>query len=83
MWFFHGKDDSNQFTLASMSVDSVAKINACSPVVPAKVTLYLSCGHAACAWTRTYDLSGMNAAVDPEQAPFDQSIYAWMLAFSR
>ena len=83
MWFFHGQDDSNPSTLASMSVDSVERINACAPDVPAKVTLYTGCGHSSCAWNRTYDLTGMTAPVDPAHAAYDQSIYEWMLQHTK
>jgi predicted peptidase len=83
MWFFHGLDDANMYTLASMSIDSVMRINACAPPVPAKVTIYTGCGHAPCAWDRTYDLTGMTAAVDAMYAPYDQSVYDWMLQYTR
>lgn len=79
VWAFHGSADGTRDPNGSiLPVETVN--NYCSPLVPWKVTIYEGVNHNA--WSRTYDLSGMDASnVSPDYDPFDQDIYEWLLQY--
>lgn len=79
VWAFHGSADGTRRPNGSiLPVETVN--NHCSPLVPWKVTIYDGVKHNA--WSRTYDLSGMNASnVSPDYDPFDEDIYEWLLQY--
>lgn len=76
VWAFHG--DADKTVSVNGSINMVNAINAQSPPVPARLTLYPGVGHNS--WARTYDGSGMGTE-RADYDPFDQSIYAWMLHY--
>jgi len=81
IWAFHGAADN---TIGAYgSYESVKFINECTPTPDpkAKVTIYPGVGHDA--WTRTYDLSGMNTSTDPKYDPYNENIYDWLLSHSK
>lgn len=80
-WFFHGSADTT--VTSNNSKVAFDNLNACSPAptIAPKFTLYTGVSHDA--WTRTYSLSGMGSAVDSGRAPYDQSIYDWLLQYHR
>ncbi len=81
IWAFHGSNDGR--VSMTESIYPVEKVNACVPKPDplAKVTIYPGVGHDA--WTRTYDLSGMNSNTDSRYDPYNKNIYDWMLLYAR
>lgn len=82
VWAFHGDADTTVDVAESVAMTDA--INACSPPPKerARLTLYRGVGHDS--WSRTYDLSGMNAAeVDGSRDPYDVSVYDWLLRHTR
>lgn len=78
LWAFHG--DADLTVLVSQSINMVNAINALSPAVKAKLTIYPGVAHDS--WTRTYDGSGMGTG-KAEYDPFNLSIYDWMFTFRK
>jgi predicted peptidase len=80
LWAFHGSKDGT--VNPGGSIAAVGKVNSqCYPPVKYKVTVYIGVGHDA--WTRTFNLTGMQSATDAKYDPYDVSIYDWLLQFDR
>ncbi|MCC6309925.1 MAG: dienelactone hydrolase family protein [Trueperaceae bacterium] len=82
VWAFHG--DADTVVDVGQSAAMVDAVNACTPGPGerAKLTIYEGVGHDS--WSRTYDLSGMNAGeVSAARDPYSVSIYTWLLAHAR
>jgi predicted peptidase len=80
IWAFHGADDSVISLGGGMgSIQAVNAINACTPDVTAKLTVFPGQGHSA--HSQVFSLAAMNTG-DPEYDPYDQSVYDWLLSFS-
>lgn len=80
LWAFHG--DADPTVNVGASINPVKKINALIPCPDplAKVTIYNGVGHDS--WSRTFDLSGMKL-YDLKYNPFNESIYTWLLTYSK
>jgi predicted peptidase len=80
-WLFHGSADN--IVGPGGSLDIYTKLGKCSPASPVlpRYTEYTGVGHDA--WTRTYDRSGMNSAVQTGRQAYDISIYDWLLQHSK
>lgn len=78
VWAFHGEQDGT--VPYGNSVSMVDAVNATSPMVRAKVTLFPGLGHGC--WTQTYEGPGL-AETNPDHAPFVMNIYDWMFQFSK
>lgn len=80
IWAFQGADD--RVTATQKHINAVNAVNACEPafVPQAKITIYENIAHGG--WNETYSLSGMNNDLDSLYAPFDKSIYDWLLQFT-
>lgn len=72
LWAFHNKYDTNKKCPPSNSIDLVNQINAYSPAIPAKITLFNSSTHNC--WT---------AATKPSYKENNMNIYQWMLQYQR
>jgi len=70
VWAFHNQDDGT--VSVNNSINNVNKINAFSPAVAARITLWPSGGHDA--WTK---------ATDPDYRENGLNMYEWMLQFSK
>jgi predicted peptidase len=69
VWAFHNADDP--IVNVSFSQNYIAKINAHSPLVPAKLTVWATGGHDS--WTKAYD---------PGYKENGMNMYEWMLQYS-
>jgi predicted peptidase len=78
VWFFHGEQDQTVFPQYVMTV--VPAMNALSPTVRAKLTLYPGVGHEC--GEMTYNGSGMGKE-DPSFNAFDMDIYTWMYQYTK
>ena len=81
-WFFHGSSDTTVTPGNSQRpFDHLFKW--CLPLaVDPRYTLYTGVGHDA--WTRTYDLTGMNSTIQaPGLQPYNQNIYDWLLQYQK
>lgn len=79
-WTFHGADDGViPLSGSKGSVQAVNAINACTPDVMAKLTVFAGGDHYV--HDPVFSLAAMNSA-DPGYAPYDQNIYDWLLSFS-
>lgn len=81
-WLFFGENDGTAqvFSHATAPYDG---LRACSPaptVLP-RLTVYSGVGHDG--WTRTYNLSGMSTSVVTGRTAYNQSVYDWMLQYSK
>jgi predicted peptidase len=79
MWLFHGAADTTV-----LPIHSVRAFNAqtkCHGAVAPRLTEYTGVGHDA--WTGTYSLTALNAAVQEGTTPYSQSVYDWLLSHSR
>jgi predicted peptidase len=76
VWAFHG--DADNTVLMSNSVNMVNAINAASPPVKAKVTIYPGVNHDS--WSPTYDGTGMGTESSDYDA-FNMQIYDWMFQY--
>jgi predicted peptidase len=84
VWAFHGRLDANlPYTPADASVYSVQRINDCMPDVRAKVTIFPDTGHDPGTWNGVYAETRQGGATEAAYAPFDQSVYAWLLQYHR
>jgi predicted peptidase len=80
IWAFHGGSDSVISVGGSTgSIQAVIAINACSPDVKARLTVFPGQGHAV--HDQVFSLSAINTG-DPQYDLYDQSIYDWLLSFS-
>lgn len=81
VWFFHGSADST--VTSNNSKIAFDNLNACTPapVVAPRFTEFTGVSHDG--WTRTYDLTGMNTAVQSGRTIYSQSIYDWLLQYQR
>jgi len=70
LWAFHNSGDP--VTPSSVTTNFVNMVNADSPLVPARATIFQSAVHDA--WTK---------ALDPLYKENNQSIYEWMLKFKK
>lgn len=77
LWAFHGADDP--VVDPQGSIVPVQRIVDCSPSPAAKLTLFPEVGHDS--WSLVYDGSGQHAP--QEKAPFNQSLYNWLLSHDR
>ena len=77
LWAFHG--DADDLVSYQQSVNIVSAINASTPRVPAKVTIFPHVGHDS--WTMTYDGSG-HGKESADFAPFNQDVFDWLLQYS-
>jgi predicted peptidase len=81
MWLFHGSADYDVRSQNSLEVYTM--LTECKPgarVAP-RYTEYTGVEHDA--WTRTYNLSGMNTEVQPQRQAYDISVYDWLLQHSK
>jgi dienelactone hydrolase len=78
LWFFHGEEDQRVLPEYVMTV--VPAINALSPDVRAKLTLYPGVGHEC--GEMTYTGSGMGKE-DPSFTAFSMDIYTWMYQYTK
>jgi len=76
LWAFHGDDDKTVYMVNSTSM--IDAINAKSPPVKAKLTIYPGVGHDS--WSRTYDGTGMGTE-RADYDPFNMQIYDWMFQY--
>lgn len=82
VWAFHGSADRD--VLPTGSIRPVQYINNnCRSGNQEKwrLTIYPGVGHNA--WTRTYDLSGINSNTDSNYDPYNENIYQWLLRHSK
>lgn len=81
-WLFFGENDGTAqvFSHATAPYNGL-KACAPAPVVLPRLTVYTGVAHDA--WTRTFDLSGMNTAVVTGRDSYTQNVYDWLLQYSR
>jgi len=78
IWAFHGAEDEVIDTQESIRL--VEMTNADDPEYAAKLTIFTDLGHNS--WDAVYH-SAHNEPTQSEWAPFDSSIYEWMLQYRR
>jgi predicted peptidase len=79
LWLFHGAADTTVNPTQSRTVYS--QLKACAGGTPPRYTEYTDVEHDA--WSRTYTLSGLGSAVSVGTAPYNQSIYDWLLQYRK
>ena len=80
IWAFHGEKDTTVDPISNYgSVSLVSAINAESPKVRAKVSMFLNVGHNA--WDRTY--KNVFSTNDVRYDPFKTNIYDWLLQYKK
>ncbi|MEM1203029.1 MAG: hypothetical protein AAGN66_07355 [Acidobacteriota bacterium] len=77
-WAFHGGRDT--VVPPGESIRIVQRVNALSPEVPVRLTLFPHLPHDS--WTAVYS-SDLGTPTDPAWDPFDTDIYSWMLQYRR
>lgn len=81
IWAFHGADDETVLAYEGYgSVPMVEMINATSPDIPAKITVFPKTGHNS--WTKTYWGTGMFEG-DFRLDQYNMNIYDWMLQYKK
>ncbi|MEQ8713600.1 MAG: dienelactone hydrolase family protein [Cyclobacteriaceae bacterium] len=78
VWAFHG--DADSVVAVQSSIDMIEAINAASPEVAAKLTIYPGVTHDS--WARTYDGTGMGSE-SPDYDPFNMSLWDWMYQYTK
>ena len=78
IWAFHGSED--EVIDPQESIRLVEMTNADDPEYAAKLTIFTNLGHNS--WDAVYH-SAHDEPTQSEWAPFDSSIYEWMLQFRR
>ena len=78
IWAFHGAED--EVIDPQESVRLVEMTNADDPEYAARLTIFTDLGHNS--WDAVYH-SAQDAPTQSEWAPFDSSIYEWMLQYRR
>ncbi len=79
IWAFHGANDNVISLSGGMgSIQAVNAINACDPVIKAKLTVFPGQGHSV--HDQVFSLAAMNTG-DAQYDPYDQSVYDWLLSF--
>jgi predicted peptidase len=77
-WFFHGEEDETVLPEYVMAV--VPAMNALSPAVRAKLTLYPGVAHECGEMTYTGTGKGKE---DPSFTAFNMDIYTWMYQYTK
>jgi hypothetical protein len=81
-WLFFGENDSTA-QVFSHATSPYNGLKACSPapaVLP-RLTVFSGVGHDA--WSRTFNLSGINSAVVSGRDGYTTSVYDWLLQHSK
>jgi predicted peptidase len=81
-WLFFGENDGSAqvFSNATAPFDGL-KTCSPAPIVTPRLTVFTGVGHDA--WTSTLNLSAMNSAVVTGRYPYNQSVYDWMLQYTK
>jgi predicted esterase len=77
-WSFHARDD--QTVPVADSINTVASIDACSPAVPHRLTVFPSGGHLIDIATLELTLVGQG---EPQYDVYDQDLYTWLAQSTR
>ena len=81
-WLFFGENDTSA-AVNSHATAPYNRLKACSPaptVLP-RLTVFSGVGHDA--WSRTYNLSGINTTVVSGRDAYTMSVYDWLLQYSK
>lgn len=81
-WLFFGENDGTA-QVFSHATSPYNGLKACSPaptVLP-RLTVFSGVGHDA--WSRTFNLSGMNTAVVSGRDAYTVSVYDWLLQYAK